>query len=83
MRACGWARLQVSGHADSSGGDAYNLALSERRARNVADLLVGKGVAADSLVVQSFGETRPAVQTGDGVREPLNRRVEIASGAAQ
>jgi outer membrane protein OmpA-like peptidoglycan-associated protein len=83
MRACGWSSLAVSGHADSSGPDEVNQALSERRARNVADLLVAKGVPAGSLRVEGFGETRPAKATGDGVREPLNRRVEIAGGAAQ
>jgi len=83
MQACGWSGLTVSGHADSSGSNAYNQALSERRARNVADLLAAKGVPAASLVVQAFGETRPAVQTGDGAREPLNRRVEITKEAAQ
>ena len=81
MKACGWSSLDVSGHADSSGPDSVNQALSERRARNVVDLLAGRGVPAETLRVQAFGETRPAKATGDGVREPLNRRVEIASGA--
>lgn len=81
LKACGWSGLNVSGHADSSGSDRINQALSERRARNVAELLAARGVPAESLNVQAFGETRPAKSTGDGVREPLNRRVEIASGA--
>lgn len=83
MKACGWSRLDVSGHADSSGADDYNQALSDRRARNVAELLTVRGVPAETLRVQAFGETRPAKPTGDGVREPLNRRVEIAGGTAQ
>lgn len=83
LKACGWSGLNVSGHADSSGPDSVNQALSDRRARNVADLLAAKGVPGESIAVQAFGETRPAKATGDGVREPLNRRVEIASGAGQ
>ncbi|OFX02064.1 MAG: hypothetical protein A3E78_14460, partial [Alphaproteobacteria bacterium RIFCSPHIGHO2_12_FULL_63_12] len=67
----------VSGHADRSGGSAYNQALSERRASVVRDALIANGVAADSIRVDSFGEDRPAKPTEDGVREPLNRRTEV------
>jgi OmpA-OmpF porin, OOP family len=83
MQACGWRDLKVSGHADKSGSDTYNAALSERRARNVADLLVGAGVGAGVVTVEAFGETMPAVDTPDGVREPLNRRVEVTTSSAQ
>ena len=70
-------RIQVSGHADKSGTPAYNQALSVRRANNVAAELVRLGVPRQAISVQGFGETRPLVQTADGVREPQNRRVEI------
>ena len=49
--------------------------LDERQA--VADALVGSGVAQTALSVDWKGETQPAVQTGDGVKEPLNRRSTI------
>lgn len=70
-------RIEVAGHADRSGPDRYNLALSIRRARAVADELVRQGVPRGSITTQGFGERRPLVQTADGVREPHNRRVEI------
>jgi OOP family OmpA-OmpF porin len=73
----------VSGHADTSGSTPYNQGLSERRSRNVADLLASSGVPASGLTVQAFGETQPAKPTPDGVREPLNRRVEVTAAAAQ
>lgn len=67
----------VSGHADRSGGSAYNQALSERRAAVVRDALIANNVPADKIRVESFGEDRPAKPTEDGVREPLNRRTEV------
>jgi outer membrane protein OmpA-like peptidoglycan-associated protein len=70
-------RIDVSGHADRTGSAAYNQALSERRARNVANELVRDGVPQNIITVQGFGYTRPLVPTGPGVREPQNRRVEI------
>jgi outer membrane protein OmpA-like peptidoglycan-associated protein len=70
-------RVVVVGHADTSGSAAYNVRLSERRAKAVADALVGLGLGADKLQVDWKGETMPAVATGDGVKEPLNRRSTI------
>jgi outer membrane protein OmpA-like peptidoglycan-associated protein len=51
--------------------------LSERRAKAVADALVGLGVAQTKLSVDWKGEKDLAVQTPDGVKEPLNRRATI------
>jgi len=79
MAGCGWTSLSVSGHTDASGSTPYNARLSDRRAKNIAGLLVGAGVAASAITIESFGESRPAVPTPDGVREPLNRRVEITA----
>jgi OmpA-OmpF porin, OOP family len=70
-------RLLVAGHADRSGPADYNLRLSERRARNVADRLVQGGIDPAALDVQWFGEERPRVPTDDEIREPENRRVEV------
>jgi outer membrane protein OmpA-like peptidoglycan-associated protein len=67
----------VSGHADRSGGSAYNQALSERRGAVVRDALVANGIAADKIRMESYGEDKPAKPTEDGVREPLNRRTEV------
>ncbi|MGE4014286.1 MAG: OmpA family protein [Alphaproteobacteria bacterium] len=71
------SRIVVSGNADRSGSDAYNLALSKRRADTVAGALTRGGVARGKLQVEWFGESRPRVRTADGVREPENRNVEI------
>jgi OmpA-OmpF porin, OOP family len=73
-------RIMVAGHADRSGTEAYNQALSEQRARNVARALVARGVPERALDVQWFGESEPRIPTEDGVREPQNRRVEIVFG---
>ena len=70
-------RIEVSGHADRSGSDAYNQALSMRRAEAVAAELTRRGVPRAEMHIQAFGESRPLVPTADGVREPQNRRVEI------
>jgi OmpA-OmpF porin, OOP family len=70
-------RIVVVGHADTSGSAAYNIRLSERRAKVVADALAGLGVAGSVLAVDWKGESAPAVATGDGVKEPLNRRSTI------
>jgi outer membrane protein OmpA-like peptidoglycan-associated protein len=79
MGACGWSALTVTGHADRAGTDAYNLDLSRRRARNVAALVTANGVPPARITVEAKGETMPAVPTPDGVREPLNRRVEVTA----
>ena len=70
-------RIEVAGHTDKSGTARYNQGLSQRRAANVAAELVRLGVPRSAITTQAFGETRPLVQTADGVREPQNRRVEI------
>ncbi len=74
---CGWRRLDVVGHADRSGTDGYNLGLSTRRANNIAALLEAAGVPRGELTITGRGESQLKVETLDGVREPMNRRVEI------
>ena len=69
--------LVLSGHTDTTGTAEYNMALSERRARAVAAELVARGVPETALEVTWFGETQLRVPTGDNVREPQNRRVEM------
>jgi OOP family OmpA-OmpF porin len=73
----GSARITATGHTDKSGPEAYNMALSLRRANVVKDALVRDGVPATAISVIGRGESQPLVQTADGVREPQNRRVEI------
>jgi outer membrane protein OmpA-like peptidoglycan-associated protein len=71
--------VDVYGYTDSQGPDDYNQALSQRRANNVAAKLSAAGVGSDAISIKAYGESSPAVQTPDGVREPLNRRVEITA----
>lgn len=70
-------RLMATGHADRSGTNRYNLALSERRANAVRAELVRLGIPAEQIAITFKGEAEPLVPTDDGVREPQNRRVEI------
>lgn len=77
VRRGGVSRITVTGHADRSGTDTYNMALSQRRANAVRDALVREGVQANRIATTARGESQPLVPTPDGVREPQNRRAEI------
>jgi outer membrane protein OmpA-like peptidoglycan-associated protein len=77
VQSMGTTALSVVGHADRAGSVEYNQGLSERRANRVADALIERGVPAGAMTLAGRSELEPAVQTADGVREPLNRRVEI------
>ncbi|MDF1790286.1 MAG: OmpA family protein [Thalassobaculaceae bacterium] len=77
--------LFITGHTDKSGSNAYNKDLSARRAANVRAELERQGMTTgdiDDLEIKAEGEEKPAVNTADGVREPLNRRVEIIAQGA-
>ena len=76
----GQAQVMLAGHADRSGSDQYNVGLSQRRAANVRAYLAGRGIPEGVMTTEAFGESRPLVETADGVREPQNRRVEITFG---
>jgi outer membrane protein OmpA-like peptidoglycan-associated protein len=71
------ADIVVEGHTDTSGTHEHNQALSDARARAVADVLVRLGVERGRIRTEGMGESGLAVQTGDGVREARNRRVII------
>ncbi len=77
FKSKGSARITATGHTDTSGPEAYNMALSLRRANAVKDALVRDGVPAQAITVIGKGESQLLVPTGDNVREPQNRRVEI------
>ena len=76
----GSAQVVLAGHTDKSGSDQYNQGLSQRRADAVKGYLGGKGVPDAAMSTEAFGESKPLVDTADGVREPQNRRVEITFG---
>ena len=75
--AGGASRVQVTGHADRSGSDSYNMGLSRRRAEAVKAEFIRLGMADNEVGATWRGEQDPLVATPDGVREPQNRRVEI------
>lgn len=67
----------ATGHADRSGPDDYNLGLSGHRADAVKAELMRLGIPTREIGVAARGETDPLVATGNDVREPQNRRVQI------
>ncbi len=71
------SEIIISGHTDTSASNAYNDALSQRRAEKVQKDLINLGISADSIHISSEGENRLLVSTPDGTVEVLNRRVEI------
>jgi outer membrane protein OmpA-like peptidoglycan-associated protein/opacity protein-like surface antigen len=79
---CGSAQVMLAGHADRSGAPKYNVALSQRRADAVKAYMVAHAIPDSVISEQAFGESKPRVDTADGVREVQNRRVEITYGPA-
>jgi outer membrane protein OmpA-like peptidoglycan-associated protein len=69
--------IDIIGHADSTGADAYNQALSERRAQSVAYLLQQQGVQAPRLVAFGRGEMEPVTSNETDQGRARNRRVEL------
>lgn len=69
--------IEIAGHADATGPEAYNLQLSERRARSVVNYLTENGVAGNRISTVFYGESKPVAPntTVDGRRR--NRRVEF------
>lgn len=70
--------LLVTGHADNVGSDGFNDKLSLARAERMRDLLTGRGIAPERIRVAGRGNRELLVNTGKGVAEERNRRVEIS-----
>ena len=71
------AQVVVVGHTDSTGSEAYNQGLSERRAQTVANKLIELGGSSEQIEVQGEGETRPVADNRTAEGRAQNRRVEI------
>ena len=69
--------IEVAGHTDSTGRDAYNQSLSERRSSTVVEYLRVKEVIPERLISIGLGETRPVADNGTPDGRQLNRRVEL------
>jgi OOP family OmpA-OmpF porin len=74
-QSCGNAQVMLAGHADK-----YNVGLSQRRADGVKAYLSSHAIPDSVISTEAFGESRPRVETADGVREVQNRRVEVTYG---
>lgn len=75
--------VRVEGHTDSTGGDAHNQTLSERRAASVAQLLASHGVSQARLFSTGFGKRYPVASNDTETGRQANRRVEIHLAAIQ
>jgi outer membrane protein OmpA-like peptidoglycan-associated protein len=69
--------IEVQGHTDNSGSDAYNQTLSEQRAGTVSGYLSGKGIAYNRLTIKGFGENTPKYSNDTADGQTQNRRVEF------
>jgi outer membrane protein OmpA-like peptidoglycan-associated protein len=72
-------KVEIAGHTDSADTDAYNLELSQRRAKTVMDYFIGKGIAADRLSAKGYGEAQPIADNATVDGRFKNRRVELRS----
>ena len=70
-------RIQIAGHTDNVGSDAFNLQLSQQRANSVRGYLAGAGVVAQRMQAVGYGESRPVADNGSDYGRTQNRRVEI------
>ena len=69
--------VNLAGHTDSIGTEAYNQRLSERRANSAKDYLIKRGVDASRVSAQGFGESKPIADNKTAQGRAKNRRVEI------
>jgi OOP family OmpA-OmpF porin len=77
LEMCGSKRVRIEGHTDSTGPEAYNQGLSQRRAQSVTNYLVGKGIASDRLQAVGRGEGEPVASNATREGRALNRRVDF------
>ena len=69
--------IKVEGHTDNAGDDEKNMQLSTDRANAVKDYLVSKGISADRITAEGFGETTPIADNNTAAGRAKNRRIEI------
>lgn len=69
--------IDIYGHTDSVGSDAYNQSLSENRARSVADYFGTRGVQPVRIATRGFGESQPVADNATEAGRAANRRVEL------
>ena len=77
LKTWGDVNIEVAGHTDSMGSDAYNMKLSQQRAEAVRNFLISRGVAADRLTAKGYGESQPVADNATDEGRFKNRRVEL------
>jgi OOP family OmpA-OmpF porin len=77
LRGQATMKVEVAGHTDSTGSDAYNVELSARRARSVVDFLISQGIDRSRLTSVGYGESRPVADNSTAEGRASNRRVEF------
>ena len=70
-------KIQINGHTDNVGDKAFNISLSEARAKAVQDYLLSKKIAAERLRFKGFGETKPLESNDSPEGRAKNRRTEF------
>ncbi len=70
-------KISIAGYTDSTGPEEYNMSLSQRRAQAVANYLIEKGIINSRIVVDFFGESKPAESNASRDGRSKNRRVEF------
>lgn len=69
--------VELAGHTDNVGSDAYNLKLSQERAEVVRQALIAKGIAEPRLTAKGYGSTKPIYSNDTDEHRALNRRTEM------
>jgi outer membrane protein OmpA-like peptidoglycan-associated protein len=70
-------RIEITGHTDTDGSDAYNLALSKKRSEALLSFFAANGLAKDRVVIQYKGEKEPVDQSNTDEGKQRNRRVDF------
>jgi OOP family OmpA-OmpF porin len=74
---CPAANIEIAGHTDADGEDAFNQALSEKRAQAVTDYLVKAGLPADRFTATGYGSTQPIATNDTDEGKAQNRRIDF------
>ena len=70
-------KIEIAGHTDDIGDDAFNLKLSQQRAESVKNYLVKKGISANRIIAKGYGETQPVADNTTDEGRQKNRRTEV------
>src|SRR6202030_16009 len=74
---CPAANIEIAGHTDADGEDAFNQTLSEKRAQAVTDYLVKAGLPANRFTAMGYGSTQPVASNDTDEGKAQNRRIDF------